>query len=218
MRKTAVCILSLAVLTAAMTGCAKSTKGKVSNEWKVVSYEETYNSTDNTGNVNTTRVNMTETAFTHEHTTTSNGGSANFLSGGSVDMHELEIRKDGTWSWTRDITYVYETSTSKNTQVETGTWSFIGRSKEDDFKKNERILFNVLTNSVATNFVSGQVTNASPPINETYLTGENVRIYTITESKRKELQLEMDSKVVSATNGGGEHTNTQLVKVTLKQK
>jgi hypothetical protein len=72
----------------------------------------------------------------------------------------------------------------------------------------------VLTEKVLTNEISGQVVVSENSTNKTFLTGENIRIYTITESKRKELQLEQDSNVA---NDEGYSENGD-VKIILKEK
>lgn len=218
MRQITSCVLSLAFLMAGVASCAKTTKGKVTNEWNVTSFEQTDDYTSNQESLSNAKLSMSETSFTQESTTVTNGITTTYHSSGSVNAHVLEIKKDGTWNWTQDITYIYPNNTSNRLTVETGTWSFVGKTKGDDFKKNERILFNVLTKRVSTDYVSGQTVVTSDSTNETFETGENVRIYTITESKRKELQLELDSKVVSVDNTGDENTDTQAIKITLKAK
>ena len=45
MKKLILSTLSVVVIAAAMSSCGKSSKGKMSNDWKIESYEE--NSTSN---------------------------------------------------------------------------------------------------------------------------------------------------------------------------
>lgn len=219
MRKITVCILTLVFLAVGAVSCAKSNKNKVTNEWKVVSYEKTDDYTGSQGSTNSTKMSMNESSFTLRNVAMTNGVvDMDHTSGGSVNSHELSVKKDGTWSWIQDITYVYDNGSSRKLVKETGTWSFVRKTKGDDFKKNERILFNVSTENVFTNQISGQVVVSENSTNKTFLTGENIRIYTITESKRKELQLELDSKVVAEVDSGGENTDNERVKITLKEK
>jgi hypothetical protein len=215
MKKITIYMLNLAFFVLGVTSCAKSTKGKVTNEWEVVSYEKTDDYTSGQGSTYSTKISMNESSFTVRNVAMTNGVvDLDHTSGGSVNSHVLNMKKEGTWSLTQDITYVYDNSGTRKLLEETGTWSFVSRTKGDDFKKNERILFNVLTEKVLTNEISGQVVVSENSTNKTFLTGENIRIYTITESKRKELQLEQDSNVA---NDEGYSENGD-VKIILKEK
>lgn len=214
---------SLALLAVVMTSCAKSTKGKVTNEWKVVSYLENDSFSNQGGQSGSTITNMTETAYTKQFSTSFNGVAIVDESSGIVNVHELILKKDGTWVLNRDFTEQYENGASSKVVFEqTGTWTFVGKTKGDDFKKNERLLFNVLTekkNSVYTN--DEQVVVSQFTSNDTYLTGELVLIYTIKESKNKELELELVNDVaVTGDYGSNPGTNTDKLSVsmTLKQK
>jgi hypothetical protein len=170
-----------------------------------------------------TITNMTETAYTKQFSTSFNGVAIVDESSGIVNVHELILKKDGTWALNRDFTEQYENGASSKVVFEqTGTWTFVGKTKGDDFKKNERLLFNVLTekkNSVYTN--NDQVVVSQFTSNDTYLTGELVLIYTIKESKNKELELELVNDVaVTGDYGSNPGTNTDKLSVsmTLKQK
>ena len=214
---------SLALLAVVMTSCAKSTKGKVTNEWKVVSYLENDSFTNQGGQSGSTITNMTETTYTKQFSTSFNGVAIVDENSGIVNLHELLLKKDGTWALNRDFTEHYENGASSKVVFEqTGTWTFVGKTKGDDFKKNERLLFNVLTekkNSVYTN--DEQVVVSQFTSNDTYLTGELVLIYTIKESKNKELELELVNDVaVTGDYGSNPGTNTDKLSVsmTLKQK
>lgn len=223
MKKIIFSALSVALLAGGMASCGKSSKGKMSNDWKVTSYEQTETTVDEDGDKSVTTTSANESTVTMTTTDTPSGGSSNTSTqNGTMNDHQLSIKKDGTFTWTRDVSVSQNTGgntiTSKTTYEQTGTWSFVGKSKDEDFKKNERVLFNVLTESSTTTQTLNQTTQiSSNTYKETYLTGENVMIYTITESKGKELQLE-EERSNSSTSNSEVSTHTVSTKVTLKEK
>lgn len=220
MKKITVYTLSVAFLAVGMASCAKTTKGKVTNEWKVVSYEKNELGTNQNGNTSHLNMKMSESSFTRELLDKDNNGTAIYhnYSQGSVNSHELILKKDGTWSSVQDITYNFSNdATNQLVTKESGTWSFVGKTKEDDFKKNERILFNVLTRSERSLSKNENTIVSDEIINTTFLTGENLLIYTIKESKKDEMQLEMESNIVSETDGGV-NKDENLLKITLRAK
>jgi hypothetical protein len=222
MRKIVSYALSTMFLAAGMAACAKSTKGKVANEWKVVSYVKTESYSDPDQNYsNSSAMNLTETSFTQQSTSTNGGMSVNNNYSGSVNEHELIIKKDGTWSWKRDMTYDYGNGDGNKTiDEQTGTWTFVGKTKGDDFKKNERLLFNILSETRTSSQITNQVVVNQFASNKTYLAGENVLIYTIKESKRKEMELESVNDVAITSDYGSSSGNTdkEMTTMTLKEK
>lgn len=222
MRKFVSYALSTVFLAAGMAACAKSTKGKVTNEWKVVSYvrAESYSDPD-LDYSNSMTTSLTETSFTQQSTSTNGGLSVNSNNNGSVNAHEMIIKKDGTWSWKRDMTYDYGNGSGNNiVDEQTGTWTFVGKTKGDDFKKNERMLFNILSETRTSSQINNQVVVNQFSSNETYLTGENVLIYTIKESKQKEMELEWVNDLAITTDYGSSSGNVkkESVTMTLKEK
>lgn len=180
-----------------ITSCGKTTKGKITNEWRVVAYYVDVINGD-----------------------TVSGSST----GDGVDTpNRLTIDKDGTFTWTRGETThgvvfggsVYQTH--KESMTQSGTWSFVGRTRGDDFKKNERLLFTILSESK----ISSQTGGGNNPVfpdttissTQTYLTGEKVMIYTVVKSTKDELRLESESSHTSSSNGT---TSSQKIKVLLK--
>lgn len=222
MRKIVSYALSAAFLAAGMAACAKSTKGKVTNEWKVVSYvkTESYSDPDQAYSNNST-MNLTETSFTQQNQSVDGGMSVSSDYSGSVNSHEMTVKKDGTWSWKRDMTYDYGNGAgNKIVDEQTGTWTFVGKTKGDEFKKNERLLFNILSETRTSSQLNNQVVVSQFSSNDTYLTGENVLIYTIKESKRKEMELESVNDVSITTNYGSSSGNSdkQTITMILKEK
>jgi hypothetical protein len=219
MKKIAVYTLSIAFIAAGMTSCAKSTKGKVTNDWKIVSYLKTDSFYNAGGQSDTITTNMTETSLTQHSVITDNGMALTYDNTGTVNAHSLTIKKDGTWSRSQDLTFDFGNGNQQRTVIDqSGTWTFVGKTKGDDFKKNERILLNVLTNKRTSNQINNQVVVAQNSNSDTYLTGENVWIYTIKESKRDELELELVNTVTNASETGGTNSNTLSENITLKEK
>ena len=221
MQKNVSYALSLALLVVGMASCAKSTKGKVTNEWKVVSYSENDSFSNAGGQSGATITTMTETTYTQDFTSSNGGMTSSNSSSGTVNAHELILKKDGTWSLIEDLTNNQGNGSSRNVTEQTGTWAFVGKTKGDDFKKNERLLFNILTKKRTSAYTVTQIVVNQFSENDTYLTGENVLIYTIKESGKKEMELELVNDVaVTGDYGSNPGTNTDklTISMTLKQK
>ncbi|WP_343636188.1 hypothetical protein [Fluviicola sp.] len=212
--------LSIAFLAVGMASCAKSTNRKVSNEWKVVSYlkTESYQVTG-AGYSNSTTTNIQETSFTQQFVSNDDGMVVTTNYQGTVNAHMFSIKKDGTWSMIRDLTSdTGGNSEQKNVTEQTGTWTFVGKTKGDEFKKNERILFNTLTEKLTSTQSNNSTVVSQFITNKTYLAGENVQIFTIKESKKKELQLESVNDVSITMDNGSSNINNESVSMTLQEK
>lgn len=217
MKKIFYCTLSVAFLTVGLSSCGKSSKGKMANEWKVTEYNQTSTDTQSNGDKTVETTTITESTATMKTEDTPNGGSTTTTTRtGSVNSNEMTIEKDGTWTSTRDITYtdviLGTTIVTKSTMTASGTWAFVGKTKGDDFKKNERVMFNTLsvTNTSVVTPNGGSSTTSSST--ETYMTGENVMVYTVKESKKDELQLEAE---VSNSYTSGSNTSSFKGKTTI---
>lgn len=185
MKKIVYSILKIALLVVTTTSCAKSTKGKITADWRVISYNET----------------------------STNGDTVSTFSTGDSPKtpNTLTIDKDGTWIWNRGVItsgVVFGGSvflTNETTIKQNGTWSFIEKTKGDDFKKNERVLFNILSEVTTSKQTGGGGNPIFPDTtvtsSKTYLTGENAIIYTITKSARKELKLESENEHFNSSQG-----------------
>lgn len=217
MKKIAYYTLSVVFLSAAVSSCAKSSKGKMANEWKVTSFQQTETDTDSDGDKTVTTTTMTENSATMTTESTPNGGTTTTTSQtATVNMYEMNIEKDGTWTSTRDVTFNGTGFSQKSTLTANGTWSFVGKTKGDDFKKNERVMFNTLseTDQTVTTIGSSSTTNSST---NTYMTGENVMVYTIKESKKKELKLESEMGN-TYTSGNSTSSVKGTTTITLEEK
>lgn len=217
MKRTLFYALSVAFLTASLVSCGKTTKGKMVNEWKVTSQTETSTNVQSNGNKTDQTTTYSENAVTRTTVQTPSVGPVLTTSQtGIVNSNTLTIEKDGTWTWTTTVLYGSGNSTALSTDEQSGTWSFVGKTKGDEFKKNERVLFNVLSAKNTT----VQTSNGSATTNkttDTYLTGENTMIFTVKESKKDELQMEAEGKNVY-TDDSDVSTYTSKISVTLSAK
>lgn len=196
------------------TACGKTTKGKIAEEWNVVAYshDEVQKFKDNSCFGKSFVVDESTVTETNSYTPPGGTIQSSVISG-VVHQHTLTIEKKGTWKRVYDITYV----DGRHVVTEiTGTWAFSGKNKEEDFKRNERVTFNVLheertiTNPGA---YSGQEV-----VTETYLSGEEVMVFTVAESTRKELTLITENAHVSNISAVGQTlANVSMSKYVLKK-
>lgn len=198
MKRISVYTISAVLLAVSgITSCAKTTKGKMTNEWKITSFENTETYVNSMGSKQTSIYSMTDMVVTDKTILEPVAGSSSTSSEtGTVNKHELTIKKDGTWSWTVDVSFVDGNKTRNESVVRSGTWSFIGKTEGDDFEKNERVLFNVLEMNGSEIETTNQQVTYNDSSKETYSTGKNTMVYTITESKNKKLEMELESKKV----------------------
>jgi len=219
MKKLLIGALSIALVATSVTSCAKSSRGKMSNDWTVSSFKEV--STDASGSNSQTRtVSGTETTISIND----DGDVTN----GSISKNTYTIKKDGTWEAAMDYSFSGTTNgvtvATTTTTMRSGTWNFIGKNKTEDFKKNERIMFNTLSdkNTTTTKTTFGTTTQTSTSSDtDTYMAGENVVVYTVVESKKKELTLATDGKSTYSSSNGSSTTNgstTSTSEITLVQK
>lgn len=182
----------------AIVSCAKTNKGKITNSWRVVGYYEQVSDPDTT----------------YSYSTGDAPGNSN----------QLTIDKDGTWTWNKVSTssgVVFAGTVflhNKESATQQGTWSFIQKAKGDDFKKNERLLFNILSESTSSSQTGGGGNPVFPDTtissSQTWLTGEKTILFTVVKSSRDELQLESKS---SHTNSSGQ-VSSRKIKVILEAK
>lgn len=187
-------ILAALLLAVVLASCGKSTKGKMANNWKIVSMttETTFTNADDDQYESTVTANETRMT-TKSVTTAADGSVTSSTSEATINKNEFTIEKDGAWKWIQDLSYNTDSGEVRTVNERSGVWSFIGKNKGDEFKKNERVLFNVLkTDYSMTHKNQGSIVNEYHA-NYEYLTGSVTLIYTVKESKKDELQLEMES-------------------------
>ena len=213
MKKTLILLCVAALGTATMTSCKKSNKGKLSGEWTVASLSETNASTSgNPSTTNTTVISSTDGAAISLVSSSSAAGSTPSTTNGTVNTATWTIEKDGTWSMTMDVTLsgaeTGYTWTQSEQETTTGTWSFVGKDKSADFKRNDRVVFNTLTSATGYSdsytVTGGSAVTSTSSDSYSWQTGENQTTYVITESKKKELTLTQEgSSTWSDTDAGG---------------
>lgn len=218
MKKIILITLSLAFIVG-ITSCGKTTTRKLVNDWKVTSSFEEIENTDSNGDHSTNTITITENEVTQTVVyDPSTGPSTSNSATGSVLINEFIIKKDGTWSMEREISFGAGTSSSTERIAQSGSWSFLKNNKSDDFKKNERVHFNVLkSEKLQTVLLSGSVVNSNSYA-YTYLTGEKVLVYTIKASKKDQLEMELEKNSSLTQTSGNNYSNSMIQKMTLTSK
>jgi hypothetical protein len=210
--------LSIAFLAAGLVSCGKTTTGKVTNEWKVTSYQEKIELVNSSGDINRSTTSSNGSSVSNEYVSDpATGPSTTLFATGTANAFEFIIKKDGTWSSIKDFTYTTSNSSDQTKQERSGTWSFVGKTKGDDFKKNERILFNILNETETVTQISNQVLVNNQTTSDTYLTGENILIYTITLSKKDQLAMNLEESY-SGTQGSSTTSKETSVQLILESK
>jgi hypothetical protein len=211
----------MALLVLGLVSCGKSTTAKIANNWSVVSSEQEQTYVSANGWNNYSKVSFTETTISIFSQQTPLGGpTTTSESLGKVSENVLNIKKDGTWTWNQEWSYEgpqsgMQVHTTLKT-VQSGTWNFAAKTKGDDFKKNERIVFNILSKTITSSQTQNQMPVSNNSSTTNFLAGENMMIYTIAKSKSKELQLELEKG--SQTTVNGEVSNEKLTqKMSLKE-
>ena len=230
MKKTLILLFVAALGAGTMSSCKKSNKGKLSGEWTMASMSETStNTSGNPATTSTTTISSTDGAAVSVVSSSTAAGTTTTTNTGVVNTATWTIEKDGTWSMTMDVTLSGSetglTWSSSEAETTTGTWSFVGKDKSADFKRNDRVVFNTLT-SASTYTDSYTVTGGSTYTDNSsdsysWATGENQATYVITESKKKELTLtQEDSSTWSDTDAGGttSGSSTLMSTMTLTQE
>lgn len=202
-------IVMAALITAS---CGKSNIAKITNNWRVVSSDQEQTHVNYDGGEYYSRVSFTETTVSiFSEQKPSGGPTTTSESLGNVSENTLSIKKDGTWTWNQEWSYNNEQGGmmvhSNLKTVQSGTWNFAAKTKGDDFKKNERIVFNILSRTSTSSQIQDQEVVNNNTSTTTFLAGENMLIYTIAKSKNKELQLELEKDSQSINNGDVSNTN-----------
>ncbi len=225
--------LSISLLTGGISSCKKTSKRKMVNEWSITEFKSVATIKNDFG-VNSKIVKVLDGASLKTTSTgvpSSVGGSSmNLELSGTVNTWTYSIKKDGTWSSKEDITTTWVDSTfdssvwnvvthKENELKETsGIWNFIGKSKTEDFKKNERVLFNILVSNAKKSVTSGGNDPQVIVNKNTYIAGEKVLVFTVVESKNKELILQTDSKHSNVNSDGNIFNSSYTSTFTLTEK
>lgn len=177
---------SIFLVLLAICACAKTTKGKITEEWKITEMHSNSEYTSATNVVSTDTKDIINNTYTHNFVLTQPSiPVSSSTENGTVSQGSWTISKDG--NWTRTLTYSVKDSVEYS-ETDSGTWSFVGKTKGDDFIKNERVLFNTLSVSTTEKTLSS---GSVKTISENYLTGQKNSIFTVVESKSDLLKLEI---------------------------
>lgn len=223
MKKILIYSLSVMMVAGAAISCKKTSKGKMSNEWQLDSWSETTTTIQDNGDKNITTRDASGSTYIIKETSTPNGGATTTTTtNGTLDDFSLTIEKDGTWS--RDFSYTITYSNTQNgfdtdyveevQTSESGTWNFLGNV--DEFKKNERVVFNTLSSTEISTITStyedfqGDTQTNTTTDTDTYSfnDGDIANIMVVIESKRKELKMESDEKMVLNESTDSDPTET----------
>lgn len=218
MKRIFIAIFTLALV--GITACGKTTNRKVTNEWKVTSMESIENNINSSGDKHISTFSVNGNTVTDKNDDyPSNGVSSSTVRTGTMNTNELTIKKDGTWTWTMSATYPGDNGNSSYTEMvdQSGTWSFLTKSKGDDFKKNERLVFNILAAKIRDIEVENGVTVQDDKEELVYSTGKYTTIYTVKESKNNRLELELETQNVATQNSFESSSSTSRT-MTLESK
>ncbi len=195
-------ILFFVAVVSILSSCGKTTKGKMDGDWTIEAYNKKEVIQTYVGGTFTYETTISGTTRTESSIYPS---SPNNTSTGTINEAVWNIKKDGTWE--RRITYVVDPSNNgdkeKKEIVESGSWDFL--SGIGDYKKNERVSFNTLSVKTTITTMSANDTSAVT-ISDTYLDGEIVSLFVISESKNKSLKLELESNHVNTAHNGQQKT------------
>lgn len=221
MKKIYLVLFSIVLLSGGFSSCSKTNKEKISNDWKVTSFESTLTSI--LGNHTSSVTNDYSDGHTYKTVITSmpfplvsSPDITTIIK--NINIDDFTINKDGTWEWTRQFSSSDGDSIVTKeieTQITSGTWNFLTKSKTEEIKKNEKVLFNILKEEMITKrFQTVAATGHTVTLDEneqtnTYLMGVNALVYTVVESKSKELRLSAESHRTSKEMFG-EQTKTIL--------
>jgi hypothetical protein len=214
--------LAIAVLAGNTTSCLKTNKRKFSNDWKVT-YEEVYFHSGDDQDF-WTAVDVFDNETVTQTSTMGFGGIVlDTTYTGTVFTNTFTIKKDGTWSRIREYMFISVFGTKSVTlQTSSGNWSFLGKSPSDDedFRRRDRVMFTTLKQAEQTknySLIGGEYVFTEELTSDlTADPDQETQIYVITESKRKELHLELEgvSYTPGTANGGqlaGTSERTRLV-------
>lgn len=215
----------LLLVSQLIISCAKTTKSKLANEWKVVNYEETTidSVADNKGST-ITIIDASDVKITSSHTV--QGITNENVRNGKVNNHIFTIKKDGTWELTRS--YYSDSPEGQgivrrtDTYKASGYWNFLEKSKEDGYSNGERILFQTLKDEMA--FSVKKIKSGHPDTllnqektSKIYDAGSNSLVYIVENSTNKKLSLVSEnSSNTTASYSGNSSYDTKKIKIELE--
>ncbi len=212
MKKVIVLALSAAFLTLSISSCKKTTKRKLSNEWKVVKMSSDFELTYADGSRSSSLSIYSGNSITKTlKDTDPNGSESTTIETGEVSEFTYTIDKDGTWKKSSNFKWVFsDGSSNQQIREDKGTWYFLGKNKGDKFKKNEKVVFYTNESSSKEINIDGSTT-ATDLFNDTYKGSEDGVIFTVVESKGKKLTLEYSYNTSNTWSGGADSSKDKVV-------
>jgi hypothetical protein len=222
MNRTIYLFLGLAVI-AGVASCGKTNVRKLSGDWTVTYDELTVDRTDGNA-VDKSQLILAESIATNTSEFGTAGSTTPFVETGKVAVNNFSIRKDGTWTWSKD----YETSdpnySNRIMQELSGTWSFEGKTGRngEGFGRRERVVFHILSEKYyqgSTLIATGEVLPPEWDYTSTSEAGFRQMVYVVESSSKEELQLvsEGDKVYVSTMSSEPVQSFKKLNRLSLKQ-
>jgi len=206
-----------------------SRKARISGEWNVTGYSADWLSVDGSDSWSGTETfNGSTITGTYSNTVGGTTTSGNDPDTRTVSLYDVIINKDGTYEMHMNMVTVSTgtnwggfdyTDTETETYTEMGSWSFVGKAK-DEYKNKERVVLNathVISTSQVTTVtdLTGGVTDTSVgntnTSDDTYEIGENSSIFDIDMLKGKEMtwvRVSGGTNIFSSTTSGGTTTTS----------
>lgn len=181
-----------------------SRKARISNAWTVSAISETWTNTDSDGDSWSSTESFDGTTKTVVNSSTSGGTTWSNTSTYTYSDFSITIEKDGTFEMVEAYTYqdvddswspIITTTDYTVNNTMSGTWSFIGKAK-DNYKNKERVIFNILngtySNSQTAVTVDGSGTTLNTSTSSSSSTdveshGESTMVFDIDMLKGKEM-------------------------------
>lgn len=210
------CICSC-IFVGAILSCSKTTKGKLSNDWKVTAYSII----DNSSSGNSSYEKGSESTVIFSNTLTPS--DTTIVKEGKINEFTFTINKDGTWSMVKDVVkpsmYVYSTMENKNIVLkQEGTWAFLQKNKTEDFVKNERVAFFTLKETMILSSTDTSGNIESNTHTDIYDKVSHSAIYIVKESTKDKLILENEVSATETSSDNDQSSYSSIFSLTLEKK
>lgn len=212
----------------AIASCQKASVHSLCKKWKMKAYTTTYTGygdnkkilESSTTNATATDFTATEVDYYYDSITNSQATST---AKGTVNKYTYTFNKNGTWEATTDMTITstinadgsVDNTVSNVVTTQSGTWCFIKKTKGEQYKKNERLLINVLLSVITTtSSMPGSSTAYTETETRSYAVGESSQTFNIDKSNSNELSISVkkdNSDHYSDSSGSNSEINSEDV-------
>lgn len=245
MKKLTLLAATAIVMSTFVTSCKKgdgdpaislrSRKARLTGEWMVKKYDMNSTWTSTSGNTTTTTQNMEMfDGSTYTQTTIYNDGSKSMKEG--TGEYKVTLNKDYTFEIVINKNFTKETYTPNNGASVTttldpnegkysttykGSWSFVGKDKNADFKNKERVLLNI-TEVVQVypdyDFMNGEWKSSTTT--STYANGQNTMIWNLNTLKNNLIEIvgDIKSTFTNVDYNGNTFTSSQNGSMTIEME